>query len=318
MEYDINLNTLASKQTELETLKTTAEDTYNEFNSCYLNGLNGELSSLKTIIKSPIERAKKGITNSSNWYKKYVKELQELEAKIAEFNVLTKPTEFKGEFLDLFGKTTMPILKTGAQTKKQEGTIIAGPASTDALRTITVDGQEFYVTNTRIPLEEYEAYIRKYKMYQDSGFLGGNCMLLSQYYASDMIRGQYTKKQTMYDHGGSPAVKMNQRCKSSNSDDVLRYVFDEINAGYPVVLQVSQKKSDRGARHLVTMVGYTKDVKRWEDLNPNNILVLDCYDGKVQTLGKARSEGGHERRLYAQGGKFQALGPTEKFLASIS
>ena len=65
MDYDIKLDTLTSKQSELETLKTTAEDIYNEFNSCYLNGLSGELSSLKNIIKSPIERAKKGISNSN-------------------------------------------------------------------------------------------------------------------------------------------------------------------------------------------------------------------------------------------------------------
>ena len=52
-----------------------------------------------------------------------------------------------------------------------------------------------------------------------------------------------------------------------------------------------------------------------QDLTPDKILVLDCVDGKIQTLGQARSEGGHERRLYAQGGNYQALGPTENFLS---
>ncbi len=115
MDYEIKLDTLASKQSELETLKTTAEDTYNEFNSCYLNGLNGELSTLKTTLKGPLERAKKGMTNSSNWYKKYVSELTKLEDSLASFTAtnLKTPTEFKGEFIDLFGKITMPIIKTG-------------------------------------------------------------------------------------------------------------------------------------------------------------------------------------------------------------
>ena len=43
---------------------------------------------------------------------------------------------------------------------------------------------------------------------------------------------------------------------------------------------------------------------------------MDCVDGKIQTLSQARSEGGHERKLYNQGGKYLAHGATQKFLDS--
>ena len=319
MDYDIKIDTLTSKQSEFETLKSSAEDIYNEFNSCYLSNLSSELSSLSTNLKKPIERLKKGYDNSNTWLKNYVKELGDLESELASFSSssLDKPIEFKGEFIDLFGKKTMPIIKTGGDIHANKVldpslTGVIGQADGSELLVYQYNGQTFYIPNTKIALDDYAAYIRKYKMYQNAGFQGGQCMLLSQYYASDMISGKYTKKSAMDSHSGAPAVKMNERCRSENMQDVLNYVYQEINAGNPVVLQVSQKNSYRGARHLVTMVGYTTDVKSAADLTPDKILVLDCVDGKVQTLAE------RNRRLFNQGGTYQALGPTEKFLASVA
>ena len=178
--------------------------------------------------------------------------------------------------------------------------------------TYTHNGQTFNVTNTKINVDDYAAYIQKNKMYQNAGFLGSQCMLLSQYYASDMLRGEYTSKDTMANHGGSPAVKMNERTKSSEEQPVKDYMYQELSQGHPVVLQVTQKRSNEGLRHLVTAVGYSSNVSSSADLTPENILVLDCVDGKVQTLSE------RNRKLYAQGGNYQALGPTNKFLAAIT
>ena len=115
MDYDIKLDTLNTKSTDFETMKASVEDIYNEFNSCYLNNINdATISSLKTKIKTNIDRLKKGYTNSNTWIKKYLKELTDLEDKLAAFEGgnLETPKEFSGEFVDLFGKKTMPILQT--------------------------------------------------------------------------------------------------------------------------------------------------------------------------------------------------------------
>ena len=141
MDYEINLGTLDSKSSDLEELKTGGEDIYNEFNSCYLSTMDcSELSSLKSGLKQPVERIKKGYTNSNTWYQKYLKELKSLEDSLASFSAsgITSPTEFKGEFVDMFGKVTMPIIKTGgdihanasAATKiKNDGTLIVSEQS---------------------------------------------------------------------------------------------------------------------------------------------------------------------------------------------
>ena len=122
MDYQIELSTLESKQSELESLKIKAEDIFNEFNSGYLNQLSGtEISSLSAKVKQPVERLKKGFTNSNNWYKKYVKELNALEESLSSFSgtSMETPKVFSAKFEDLFSKQAMGILKTGAVTKKE-------------------------------------------------------------------------------------------------------------------------------------------------------------------------------------------------------
>ena len=174
------------------------------------------------------------------------------------------------------------------------------------------NGQSFNVTNTKINLDDYAAYIQKNKMYQNAGFLGSQCMLLSQYYASDMLRGKFTSKDTMANHGGSPAVKMNERTKSSSEQPVKDYMYQELAQGHPVVLQVTQKRSNEGLRHFVTVVGYNSSVTSYKDLTPENMLVIDCVDGKIQTLNE------RNRNYYNQKGKYYAKAPTMEFLAKIN
>ena len=116
MDYEINLGTLISKASELGELKTSAEDIYNEFNSCYLNQLaSTEIILITANLRQSVKRLKEGVTNSNTWYTNYTKELSELEESLAAFSAsgLTPPTEFKSEFVDMFGKVTMPIIKTG-------------------------------------------------------------------------------------------------------------------------------------------------------------------------------------------------------------
>jgi len=143
MDYEIQIDTLNSKSSELESLKTSAEDIYNQFNSSYLNQMsNSELSRIKSSLREPINRLKKGHTNSNTWFKKYIKELTELEDNLAAFSApnITAPTEFKGEFVDMFGKVTMPIIKTGGDVHANAVNKIVDPDGN-----LIVSGKSGYV-----------------------------------------------------------------------------------------------------------------------------------------------------------------------------
>ena len=195
----------------------------------------------------------------------------------------------------------------------------ADAISSGNMTSYNFNGKTFNVVNTKISLDDYTAYVNEKGLTQNKGLLGGDCMLLAQYYASDMLAGKYTSRSDMANCKGGPAVRMNEVMSTPNKDEALQYMYQELNEGHPVTLQATQVNTKKdGSRHIVTVVGYTSDVTSASDLNADNILVLDNVDGKIQTLGQARSEGGHERDLFAQGGKYQVKGPTENFLNSIA
>ena len=127
MDYELDLSILKSKSSDLESLKTSSENIYNEFSSSLNNLSNTELSSLNSKLKESITRLKKGYTNCNNWYKNYLKELKALEDDLSSFNVdgLEPPKEFEGTFPNLFGKNTIPTLKT----KVEEPTKTSGVLS---------------------------------------------------------------------------------------------------------------------------------------------------------------------------------------------
>lgn len=229
--------------------------------------------------------------------------IQEFGTLTTDLTTMTSNFTTMSAFIDEANTAYKAGDASAAKTLLNGGVTSANSAtalSSGDMRSFQYRGQNFNVVNTKTPIENYEQYVQSNGLYQTAGLLGGQCMLLSQYYAKDLLTGKNTSKSTMRDHGGSPAVRMNERCKSANPQDVLNYTYSELTQGHPVVLQVSQIHSDRGARHLVTAVGYDSSVTQASELTPDKILVLDCVDGKIQTLGLARSEGGHERRLFAQ------------------
>ena len=186
---------------------------------------------------------------------------------------------------------------------------------------IEFKGRKFYIANTRINALDYERYVQKYGLTQNAGVLSSECPILSQYYAMDMMRGTYTTKVQMVNFECGPSPRMNAGISTESEDELLEYLYNEATNGRLTTLQVTQRMTEKtengyiGPRHVVTVIGFDSSVKSSKDLNPDTILVLDCVDGKIQTLSQARSEGGHERDIYKREGFYFAHGATETFLA---
>ena len=199
------------------------------------------------------------------------------------------------------------------------GTLLTGNSqnrqamvSRGAMRTYTYNGQTINITNSPINLDDYQAHLQKNGLYQNAGLLGSRCDMLSGYYAMDLLRGSYTSKSTMEAGSGGSCYNLNRTVSDVNVEPIMQYTYDELNKGNPVVLQVTQKRSNEGLRHFVTVVGYSSGVSSYQDLTPENMLVIDCVDGKIQTLNE------RNRNYYNQKGKYYAKAPTTDFLAKIN
>ena len=181
-----------------------------------------------------------------------------------------------------------------------------------AMRTFTYNGKTFNITNSKLDLNSYQDYLQKNGLYQNAGLLPSRCDMLSGYYAMDLLRGSYTSKGTMESGSGGSCYNINRTISDVNVEPIMQYTYNELSKGNPVVLQVTQKRSNEGLRHFVTVVGYSSNVTSYKDLTPENMLVIDCVDGKIQTLNE------RNRNYYNQKGKYYAKAPTEAFLAKIN
>ena len=116
MDYNIDLDSLDSKQTEFNGLKSTVTEINNDVTTGYIKSLgNSEISSLTNKIVEGSNRLNNGYNNSSTWFNNYLTGIKDVENDLTNFSVdgVEKPIEFKGEFIDIFSKTTIPTLKTG-------------------------------------------------------------------------------------------------------------------------------------------------------------------------------------------------------------
>lgn len=242
----------------------------------------------------------KDIRDAEDRCKKAVQECDSIVSSIKALDNSVEEVEFSS-------------MESGLNNNTLSSASIIESVNNGKMLKVSCEGREFYVVNTKINPIDYQRYVQENGLYQNKGLLPGDCMLLSQYYAMDMLRGTYTSGSAMAQGQGSPATRIDDYVQSPNREDVLNYIYNESLEGRPTVLQATQVRSSEGLRHLVTFIGFSTDVESIADLTANNILVLDCVDGQVQTLAKARAEGGHERDLYAQGGTYFARGATTAF-----
>ena len=72
------------------------------------------------------------------------------------------------------------------------------------------------------------------------------------------------------------------------SKEVLYKVYEEINAGKVIVIQVNGS----AGRHFALAVGYRSRVKRKEDMTEADLLIIDSWDGLLETMDKSISPKG--------------------------
>lgn len=290
-DFLTELNALNNKNSELNELKTNGENVYNELNSSYINKLSGsEIGLLTTHIKTPIERLKKGLTNSNTWYTNYITELTSLESALAGFSASTgTPKEFGGAFTDMFGKITIPIIKTGGNPHANATTV---QENSDGTLTIETLGKKYTIANTKAELYDYyKKVILAQSLYQSSNKkFNDQCLGFSYNYAYGLYANDRSINSSTIRNGTSYGKNF-KRYTTSNESEFLTKVYNEITAGKPVVIQVTGSRKKK-TRHYVTVVGFNNNVKSAKDLKSTDLLIMDVYDGKIKnTVGKNATSG---------------------------
>ena len=155
MDLEIEIDTLSNKKTEFTGMSANISQIHSDFSNSYLNKIsNSEISTIITKIKQSTDRLKKGYENSDSWLSRYVTDVTKVEDDLANFESegTDKPTEFKSEFIDIFSKNIIPILKTGykdpnglpADISEAKKAFIGGPV--DDASQYTIDPNFYNMT----------------------------------------------------------------------------------------------------------------------------------------------------------------------------
>ena len=191
---------------------------------------------------------------------------------------------------------------------------VLGTAYNGKMLIVEYGGEKFYVPNTRRLCFDYQKHVMSEGLYESANnhALDNNCKTISKIYAFDLMsykRNPHTLDTlSAYNASG----RFQKTLTSPNLSDIQKFIYNEATAGRPTTLTVTGGPGG----HMVTVVGFSADVKSPSDINANTILVLDNYNGNLTTLSQCTEQG---RDILKVNGKYyEVTGATDKYLAEIN
>jgi len=262
------LKVAISKATEIVS-KTTELKAKDE----ELDNKQNELTTLKNNEPKNDNENSTEHTEWANKVKTLEEDIQKLDAKCKslqsetdalanEINALevSSGESVQIEIGDITGDTGELIAPDGTFVKSKKGYNVVNTQG------MSVRDFENFIINNGLTQEVHQEY-------------GNSCLSIAEAYGFWMM-GQGTISGNMDSLMATPtSVK---RRTSSNQQEILGYVYDELIQGKPCVLKVSVK--DGVGRHFVTVVGMKETVTSRDTLTANDLLILDVYDGQLETM----------------------------------
>ena len=280
-EYDKLLNTLRSTTDETTKQELTVKKTEMEKElKAYRNDVDNTISSIKKVSS---------IKDAHGSHRPVYKILS---------RNLTLEKDEDGRLVEMLSSTgalTSSMVKRSTTTSEKKTTEtkttskkveVEVPTSSKTVRLNTLGGN-WKVVNTATSVTDYASTVAKNKICQtnDTSKYSDYCLAFSYVHASNMKNGQVDNAAAAgnYKHSGEFTTFVND-----NKQVVLNKVYEEINKGNPVILQVNGN-SKGTVRHFVTVVGYKDTVTSGSTITEDDLLILDSWDGQLERMDTSSS-----------------------------
>ncbi len=144
------------------------------------------------------------------------------------------------------------------------------------------------VINSSIDVESYYNHVQANKICQDSdpSIYGDYCLAFAYIHSSNLKNGSTSdgaSAASNYAHAGEFDTFI-----TDSKEEMLAKVYDELNKGNPVILQVNGNKQGT-CRHFVTVVGYKDSVTSAGSMTEKDLLILDSWDGRLERMDTSTS-----------------------------
>ena len=287
----------------LEKLKNTDEkydEVVNKLKTCDAKD-KASLTSEKTALEKELKSYKNDVDNTISKIKKVssIKDAHGSHRPVYKIlsTGLTLEKDETGRLIDLAeaaGAITLSGVKkaTSSSTSRSSDGTSSSSKTTNSSKgngttKLTALGGTWNVVKTKTSLEDYVKKVQQNKICQtnNTAKYGDYCLAFSYVHASNMKNGQVDTAADAgnYKHSGEFYTYVND-----NKQTVLNKVYDEINSGNPVILQVNGN-SKGTVRHFVTVVGYKDSVTSGSTITEDDLLILDSWDGAVERMDTSSS-----------------------------
>ena len=113
----------------------------------------------------------------------------------------------------------------------------------------------------------------------------GKCLNFSYYYVYCMVNGITEPDIAAGASGKSGSLSFKKELFSS-PEKMMPRLYDLLSAGQPQILMV-EAITHKGSRHFLTVVGYRASVTSRKQLKAEDLLLLDTFDGRLQSMDPA-------------------------------
>ena len=132
----------------------------------------------------------------------------------------------------------------------------------------------------------------------------GRCLSFCYYYVRCMLSGVTDVSPSEGARSGGPRSAASFRTeKYADYRTMMARLYDLLNAGVPQIMMV-EAVTHPGSRHFVVVVGYRSSVSGRYDLRPEDLLIIDSQDGRLESMDPA-IDPFETRKLFRQEGKYR-------------
>ena len=170
----------------------------------------------------------------------------------------------------------------------------------------TYEGVSYNIVNTAVDPFTYADLVYDNVCTHPGGTddYSGYCLTFCNYYVSGMVDGltDVDVRTAKRKSRSSKQLKYDTE-KYSDPDEMMARLYDLLNEGVPQTVMV-EALLHRGSRHFVVAVGYRSSVTRRDALRPEDLLVIDSFDGRLESMDP-EIDPVDTRTLFKQSGKYR-------------
>ena len=177
---------------------------------------------------------------------------------------------------------------TGSSGDSGESMQFPESGSGTGTKLLSTLNETWVVPDTKVSVANYYNFIKKTSFAETKNLSRYSDHCLGFAYAHSY--GMYTGNTKIGAENGYKYWGASHFTSYVNNDIkmVLKLVYQEINAGRPVVIQVNGNRKGT-SRHYVSVVGYKKSVTSADNLTQKDLLIIDSYDGRLERMDTSSS-----------------------------